>query len=178
MLLNTYKHHHTETLFIFTIFVPIFRTSSIYVVSMWSWFFTDFSLVMLTKVLLIKNMRVLEKYPVYHHVPYENTTCIPRWNDVEIPFLQRFSVEYTWRLCRTRLFVNFFLLITVSSNLLDSRLAQEPVTESNEGKVSCLRWIQWKDFQKKLGKENGWNQWVRKVMVMLQNLTFHATFFC
>ena len=35
MLLSTCKHHHTETLFIFTIFVSMSRSSSIYVVSSW-----------------------------------------------------------------------------------------------------------------------------------------------
>ena len=35
-LLNTYKHHHTETLFVFSTFVSTSR--SIYVVSMWSIF--------------------------------------------------------------------------------------------------------------------------------------------
>ena len=34
VLLYTYKHHHTETLFMFTIFVPMSRPTSIYVVSM------------------------------------------------------------------------------------------------------------------------------------------------
>ena len=36
MLPNTFKHDQTETLFIFTIFVPRSRPRSIYVVSMWS----------------------------------------------------------------------------------------------------------------------------------------------
>ena len=34
VLLNTNKHHHTETLFIFTIFVPMPRPRSIYAISM------------------------------------------------------------------------------------------------------------------------------------------------
>ena len=38
MLHNTYKHHHTETLFIFSIFESMSRPRSIYVVSMWSFF--------------------------------------------------------------------------------------------------------------------------------------------
>ena len=38
MLLSTYKHHHTETRFIFTKYVSLSRSRSIYVVSMWSIF--------------------------------------------------------------------------------------------------------------------------------------------
>ena len=34
MLLNTYKQHFTEALFMFTIFVSMFRPSATYVVSM------------------------------------------------------------------------------------------------------------------------------------------------
>ena len=36
VLPNTFKHYETETLFMFTIFVPRSRPRSIYVVSMWS----------------------------------------------------------------------------------------------------------------------------------------------
>ena len=39
MLFNTYKHHRIEALFIFTIFVSMSRTRSIYVVSIWSFVF-------------------------------------------------------------------------------------------------------------------------------------------
>ena len=38
VLLNANKHHHSETLFLFTIFVFISRPRYIYVVSMWSIF--------------------------------------------------------------------------------------------------------------------------------------------
>ena len=36
VLLNMYKHHHTETLFIFSVFVSMTKPMSLYVVSMWS----------------------------------------------------------------------------------------------------------------------------------------------
>ena len=38
VLLNTYKHYNTQTRFIFTTFVPMFRPRSIYIVSMSSIF--------------------------------------------------------------------------------------------------------------------------------------------
>ena len=36
---NTYKHHHTETIFVFTIFASMSRLRSIYVVSMLSFIY-------------------------------------------------------------------------------------------------------------------------------------------
>ena len=52
VMLDTYKHHHTESHFIFTIFVSMSRHRSIYVVSMWSFFsFFIFIFIMINRII-------------------------------------------------------------------------------------------------------------------------------
>ena len=54
-LIHVSKHHHTNTLFIFTIFVFMSRPRSIYAVFMWSFFHFH----------LIMSNSLIEKFPIY-----------------------------------------------------------------------------------------------------------------
>ena len=51
VLLNTYKHHHRETLFLFTKFVFMSRPRSIYIVSVWFIFIFIFIFIMINRII-------------------------------------------------------------------------------------------------------------------------------